>query len=50
MRREYDELSLNVHPMWIFGSKLYWDVLYDYLNNFQQDFEIYQMQQMMEHF
>ena len=36
------------HPMWLFGSRLYWDVLYDYLNNFQQDFELYQMQQMME--
>ena len=42
-----DELHMY-HPMWIFGSKLYWDVLYDYLNNFQQDFELYQMQQMME--
>ena len=49
-RQYYTDALRMYHPMWIFGSKLYWDVLYDYLNNFQQDFEIYQMQQMMEHF
>lgn len=36
------------HPMWLFGSRLYWDVLNDYLRMFQQDFELYQMNQMME--
>ena len=36
------------HPMWLFGSRLYWDVLNDYLRMFQQDFELYQMKQMME--
>ena len=49
-RQYYTDALRMYHPMWIFGSKLYWNVLYDYLNNFQQDFEIYQMQQMMEHF
>ncbi len=47
-RQYYTDALHMYHPMWIFGSKLYWDVLYDYLNNFQQDFELYQMQQMME--
>ncbi len=47
-RQYYTDALYMYHPMWIFGSKLYWDVLYDYLNNFQQDFELYQMQQMME--
>ena len=36
------------HPMWLFGSRLYWDVMNDYLRMFQQDFELYQMKQMME--
>ena len=36
------------HPMWLFGSGLYWDVLSDYLRMFQQDFELYQMNKMME--
>lgn len=36
------------HPMWLFGSRLYWDVLNDYYRMFQQDFELYQMEQMME--
>ena len=36
------------HPMWLFGSRLYWDVLNDYLRMFQQDFELYQMKKMME--
>ena len=49
-RQYYTDALRMYHPMWIFGSKLYWDVLYDYLNNFQQDFEIYQLQQMMEHY
>lgn len=47
-RQYYTDALHMYHPMWIFGSKLYWDVLFDYLNNFQQDFELYQMQQMME--
>lgn len=47
-RQYYTDALHMYHPMWIFGSKLYWDVLYDYLNFFQQDFELYQMQQMME--
>ena len=47
-RQFYTDALHMYHPMWIFGGKLYWDVLYDYLNNFQQDFELYQMQQMME--
>ncbi|MBR4164462.1 MAG: hypothetical protein IKR11_13140 [Solobacterium sp.] len=34
------------HPMWLFGNGLYWSVLYDYLNSFQRDFELYQMKQM----
>ncbi len=38
------------HPMWLFGSRLYWDVLHDYLIMFQQDFELFQMKQMMEVF
>ena len=38
------------HPMWLFGSRLYWDVLNDYLRMFQQDFELYQMNQMMDAF
>ena len=37
------------HPMWIFGSRWYWMVLDDYLRMFQQDFELYQMKQLMEH-
>ena len=36
------------HPMWLFGSKLYWMVLDDYLRMFQQDFELFQMKQLME--
>ena len=36
------------HPMWLFGSKLYWMVLDDYLRMFQQDFELLQMQRLME--
>ena len=47
-RQYYTDALHMYHPMWIFGSELYWDVLFDYLNNFQQDFELYQMQQMME--
>ena len=47
-RQYYSDALHMYHPMWIFGSKLYWDVLFDYLNNFQQDFELYQMQQMMK--
>ena len=47
-RQYYTDTLHMYHPMWIFGSKLYWDVLYDYLNSFQQDYELYQMQQMME--
>lgn len=35
------------HPMWLFGSGLYWDVLNDYLRMFQQDFELFQMNNMM---
>ncbi|MCR5272040.1 MAG: hypothetical protein K6E13_03550 [Lachnospiraceae bacterium] len=47
-RQYYTDALRMYHPMWIFGSKLYWDVLYDYLNNFQQDFEMYQLQEMMQ--
>ena len=36
------------HPMWLFGSRLYWDVLNDYYRMFQQDFELYQIEKMME--
>ncbi len=35
-------------PMWLFGSKLYWMVLDDHLRMFRQDFELYQMQRLME--
>ena len=46
--RQYQSCALHLyHPMWIFGSDLYWDVLYDYLKMFQEDFELYQMKQMM---
>ena len=47
-RQYYTEALHMYHPMWIFGSKLYWDVLFDYLHNFQQDFELFQMKKMME--
>ena len=36
------------HPMWLFGGRLYWMVLDDYLRMFQQDFEVYQMKRLME--
>ncbi len=36
------------HPMWLFGSRLYWDVLNDYYRMFQQDFELYQLEKMMK--
>lgn len=36
------------HPMWIFGSRNYWMVLYDYLHDFQLEFENIQMNKMME--
>lgn len=45
----YHTGSLHLyHPMWIFGSRNYWMVLHDYLNDFQLDFECYQMCRMME--
>ena len=46
---QYHTGSLHLyHPMWIFGSRNYWMVLHDYLNDFQLDFECYQMRRMME--
>lgn len=46
---QYHTGSLHLyHPMWLFGSKHYWMVLHDYLHDFQQEFELYQMKAMME--
>jgi hypothetical protein len=35
-------------PMWLFGSRLYWNVMNDYRVMFEQDFELYQMQRMLK--